>query len=151
MTPSKSAREPAETGTGTAARNARDETPSNARMSTPPSSEAASNRADTLDPAKCEACYRTTTWVGAHPDCEDLPNVASQSSANHHALLAEKEKELAEARDGIMATLKALDDDPHDWSLRTCPTCDPISARYQIIFGCTHLRAKSALRGKGGP
>lgn len=48
---SKSARESAETGTGTGTRT-REETPSNARLSTPPSSGTASKRADAASPSE---------------------------------------------------------------------------------------------------
>lgn len=42
--------------------------------------------------------------------------------------------------------LEALDRDPHQWSRRPCPTCDPVSGAFAIPFGCTGYRQRLAAR-----
>lgn len=47
------------------------------------------------------------------------------------------------------ASLRLIEDDPHDWSERPCPTCRPISAMVGRPFGCySYALRKQAERQK---
>jgi len=50
------------------------------------------------------------------------------------------------------AALRLIQDDPHQWSERPCPTCRPISSIVGLPFGCyLYMQQQAAARARKPP